>query len=130
MNRWIELDDSEVESLRVEGRDLILDFSAAYVHHSAGRPGRDPGTGWSQRISLRFKRASLDGVPRGLPDKISDGELTVGKRAGGGIELPYAGTGPALLSLVFGSTGNEIQIYGDELIVTETGEAKFVEDFD
>ena len=127
-NRWLELHDSQVESLIIDGRNLVLIFSAAYIHKSPGRPGRDAGTGWRQRIRLEFKKASLDGKPDKLPDKIDDGELDLAGKADGGISLPFSWEKPVRLSLIFQS-GNEIQIYGDRLTVTEMGEADYVENF-
>lgn len=127
-NRWLELHDSQVESILVEGRNLALIFSAAYIHKSPGRPGRDAGTGWTQRIRLEFKKASLDGKPEKLPDRIDEGELDLGGKGDGGISLPFLWDKPVRLSLIFQS-GNEIQIYGDRLSVTELGDAVYVENF-
>ena len=124
----IELHDSKVESIRIDDKNLVLVFSEAYVHQSQGRPGLDRGTGWAQRIQLEFFRASLDGIPKALPDRISDGEFTVGKTAGFGIRLPFESNEPVLVSLIFQS-GNEIQIFGERLTVIEHGPARFVEDF-
>ena len=127
-NRWLELHGSKVESILIEGRNLVLIFSAAYIHKSPGRPGRDAGTGWTQRIRLEFKKASLDGKPDKLPDRIDDGELDLGGKADGGIALPFLWGKSVRLSLIFES-GNEIQIYGDRLAVMEMGEAGYVENF-
>lgn len=126
--RWLELHDSVVGEVRVEKRNLVLDFSRAYVHKSTGRPGIDRGTGWAQRIRLEFVKASLDGVARGLPDRISDGELETGQNRDGGIPIPFDAEDAVRLSLIFQS-GNEIQIYGERMILSEMDEAEFVENF-
>lgn len=127
-NRFIELHDSKVEGIRIDNKNIFLTFSGAYVHKSKGRPAHDPGSGWSQRIQLEFVNASLDGRIMGLPDRISDGELEVGKTRSGGISIPFDSKDAVLLSLVFQS-GNEIQIFGEKMNLNEIGEAEYVEEF-
>lgn len=127
-NRWLELHDSKVESVTVDKKDIILVMSEGYVHKSIGKPGRDKGTGWTQRVQLRFVKASLDGKPTGLPDRISEAEFQNDEIKSGGISLPFESKKPVLLSLIFQS-GNEIQIYGDRMSLIAMEEAKYVEDF-
>jgi hypothetical protein len=126
--RSIELHDSKVEDVRVLNENVILIFSEAYIHKSKGRPGYDAGSGWSQRIQMEFLKASLDGQPRGLPDRVSDGELDVGGKKDGLIDLPFEVMRSLRLSLIFQS-GNEIQIFGEKMILTELDEAEYVEEF-
>jgi hypothetical protein len=86
------------------------------------------GTGWNQGIELRFTKASLDGKPVGLPDKISEAEFQYEGTKGAGIPVPFDSKRPVLLSVIFQS-GNEIQIYGDRMNLIESGPAGYVEDF-
>jgi hypothetical protein len=127
-NRIIELHDSKVEGIRIERKNIIVTFSEAYIHKSKGRPGYDPGSGWTQRIQLEFEKASLDGTPSNLPDTISEGELDVNNIKDGGIPIPFEPKLPVRLSLVFQS-GNEIQIFGEKMKLMEIGEAEYVEEF-
>jgi hypothetical protein len=127
-NRLIELHDSKVEEIRIVKKNILLTFSEAYIHKSKGRPGYDPGSGWTQRIQLEFIKASLDGVIRELPDRISDGELEVGKIKDGGIPVPFESKETVRLSLIFQS-GNEIQIYGERMNLREIAEPEYVEEF-
>lgn len=125
---WLELYDSRVDEVRVEKKNLVLTFSRAYVHKSSGRPGIDTGSGWAQRIRLEFVKASLDGAAKGLPDKISDGEFETDSKRDGGIPIPFEFKGAVRLSLIFRS-GNEIQVFGERMILSELGEPVFVEHF-
>jgi hypothetical protein len=127
-NRFIELQDSKVEEVRIVGKSIVLTFSEAYIHKSKGRPGFDPGTGWIQRIRLEFENASLDGEPKELPDRIIDGELEVGRARSGGINLPFDSNETVLLSLGF-QRGNEIQIFGETMKLKELNEPKYAEEF-
>lgn len=127
-NRWLELHDSKVHEIRISKKNLILVFSEAYVHQSSGKPGHDRGTGWSQKIELEFYKASLDGIPKGFPDRISDGEMQLGGIATGGISIPFASKENARLSLIFQS-GNEIQIFGQKMELRELGEPEYLEEF-
>jgi hypothetical protein len=52
-NAAVEIHDSTLERIEHEGDDIVAVFSA-YVHRSAGRPGIDAGSGWSQALHLRF----------------------------------------------------------------------------
>jgi len=127
-NKLIELHDSKVEEVRVERNKIIVVFSEAYIHKSLGRPGYDRGSGWTQRIELEFEKASLDGKPLNLPDRIGDGELEVGNKKDGGVPIPFESKEPVRLSLIFQS-GNEIQIFGEKMKLKEIGEAEYVEEF-
>lgn len=127
-NRLIELHDSKVEEIQILNENIILIFSEAYIHKSLGKPGYDPGSGWTQRIELEFIKASLDGLIKELPDRISDGELEVGKIREGGISVPFESKENIRLSLIFQS-GNEIQIYRESMNLKEISAAEYVEEF-
>ena len=58
-NAAIELHDSSVTAIRMEGSDVVIDLDA-YVHVSEGAPGIDAGTGWTQRVRMTV----CDGVVR------------------------------------------------------------------
>lgn len=50
-NRLIELHDSDVLDVTLDGDDVVIAMSA-YVHESEGRPGIDAGTGWTQPVRV------------------------------------------------------------------------------
>jgi hypothetical protein len=54
MNRHIELHDSRIARIDISPGAVQLQFDRAYLHQSTGRPGIDPGTGWTQAARLVF----------------------------------------------------------------------------
>src|SRR5687768_3959331 len=75
MNQIIELHDSEMACIWFSYGAAIIIFSRAYIHRSEGEPGRDPGTGWSQRAELVIERATEIDLPSAWPCSIYDGFL-------------------------------------------------------
>ena len=57
MNQSIELHDSVLGEIGFAEGDAKLSFVHAYIHRSEGRPGIDPGTGWSQKAELIIEEA-------------------------------------------------------------------------
>ncbi len=99
------------------------------MHVSAGRPGIDPGTGWSQHATLEIARASVQGSVDTFPCAISDGHIKLGERV---IEnmIPIPLSYPSEIELFLTLTNGKllsISGIGAELILY--GEAKYVEDF-
>jgi hypothetical protein len=127
-NKIIELHDSKVQEIRIEKKDLVLIFNEAYIHQSEGRPGRDKGTGWIQKIELRFFKASLDGKVGGLPESISEGLFEIGNKQSDGIPIPFDSKECVRLTIVF-QTNNEVQIFGERMELKEVGQAEYVEEF-
>jgi len=58
--RTIELHDSVIATIVLDGGTTLITFSHAYIHQSDGVPGVDPGSGWSQRAELRINRSSIN----------------------------------------------------------------------
>lgn len=65
-NRAVELHDSQVISVRLEGGTCVIEL-AAYVHDSDGTPGVDAGTGWTQAAQLTLHGAHDAQHPGTLP---------------------------------------------------------------
>ena len=59
MNEAIELHDSDLAAVKVAGDAVILCFHPAYIHRSAGKPGIDAGTGWTQDATI-----TISGAPK------------------------------------------------------------------
>jgi hypothetical protein len=131
--RMIELHDSVIASIDFEAGTTIITFSHAYIHHSDGVPGIDPGSGWSQRAELRINQASKGDVPKDRPYRISDGllklddveypnEIPIPLRYSGSVGLTLSGTDEE-------GSHSEISVTGSEIELKLIGEAKYIEDF-
>ena len=133
MNQVIELHDSNLVSIQSTGDSVVLTFAPAYIHRSAGRPGIDPGTGWSQTATLTIKGAlAFPSVT--LPAEVSDGWLRVGDeiyRNG----IPAAGTFDTAIefsAVLFARDfpgRNSLTIRGRHLVIALEGKPVYVEKF-
>lgn len=129
MNTIIELHDSTLAEIAERSGTVIVHFKPAYLHKSKGRPGYDPGTGWSQDVRLTFTDASISGVPPELPALIVNGELTIdGKPFENHLPVPLDVSGSVQLRLVFARLPF-VTIVGKSVKLKPLGKAIFVEDF-
>ena len=126
MKAALELLDSRLDQIDLVDGGAIIHFSHAYIHKSAGTPGQDPGTGWSQEAQLVLTSVSGSRVLPALPNTISDGYLEVGGIRHELIPLPFSRRGKATLSLVF-VDGSQLEISGERPVVELSGTAKFLE---
>lgn len=126
MKAALELLDSRLDQIDLVDGGAIIHFSHAYIHKSAGTPGKDPGTGWSQEAQLVLTSVSGSRVLPALPNTISDGYLEVGGIRHELIPLPFSRRGKATLSLVF-VDGSQLEISGERPVVELSGTAKFLE---
>jgi hypothetical protein len=130
MNSAIELHDSVICQIQEIGRDVVVEFSPAYVHKSQGRPGIDPGSGWSQNARLTLTGALVSADLPALPESVSDGDLNVaGRKHSNLLPVPLTASGPIELRLVFRS-GHEVVISGDAIELKLMGEVRCLEEFD
>ena len=60
-NRAIEIHDSAVDQITLEGSVAVLHFPEVYIHSSEGRPAIDAGTGWTQEAVIRVANAHIEG---------------------------------------------------------------------
>src|SRR5688572_8842994 len=124
MNVAIEFHDSEIVRVDRAGEDVELEL-LAYIHQSTGRPGVDPGTGWTQSAVLRVRGAS--GQASG-PFMIFDGSLLVGKAL-------YENVVPASLDVVascrlkLSGPDGDIDLEGHAVTIELMGEPRFVETY-
>lgn len=123
----IELHDSRLTAIRQDGDDLQLDLDA-YVHMSEGRPGIDPGTGWTVLVRLTVRSATMTRDFEGDRLWITEGTITIGPTVLDGecpvdLEVDDA--------VEVRATGHEgsLTVTGTGLKVEAMGEAKFVEVF-
>lgn len=127
MSSALELHDSRIDHVNVSGADAVVHFSHAYIHKSRGKPGRDPGTGWSQEALLVISGAETTAPLPSLPSAISDGYLEVGGIKHTLLPLPFKRKVDVKLSLVF-TDGMRLQITGHGAVVELLGKAIFLED--
>ena len=127
-NVAVEIHDSTLERIEHDGDDLVAVFSA-YVHRSAGRPGIDAGSGWSQELHLRFRRGLPSGNVEAVPMELLDGDLDVsGERFSNVIPIPLSCTGPVSIELR-GWNDTRIIIRGEAVEGAFVGQARYIEEF-
>ena len=128
MNTAIELHDSDLSAITPDGTSLVLSFAPAYLHRSAGRPGYDAGSGWTQAATLTFSGASVSFVPE-LPSTVYDGWLSVGGvRHDNLVSVGAAFEAPCELGLVVGGS-EPVVVRGVGLTIHLQGEPTYIEEF-
>lgn len=125
-NRAIEFHDSTFESVRREGKDLALRFSAAYIHESSGKPGVDAGSGWVQEALLHVKDGSMKGEILELPCDLWNGSLRLGGQFFEMIPIPLDYKGQVEISLEQDGT---IRVSGTQIRLELLGTPTYVEEF-
>ncbi|QKT04677.1 hypothetical protein HUS23_13085 [Ectothiorhodospiraceae bacterium 2226] len=127
VNSAIDLLYSRYSGARWEGRDLHIALSAAYIHKSAGRPGCDHGSAWSQEADLILHKAELeDHTQAGTADAIRAAELELAGVAQDLLPLPVP-RGTVRLALHM-NEGGRLQARADGLSVRLYGRPLFLED--
>ena len=127
-NRMIEIHDSSLESLAVEVGHVVLNLSA-YIHQSEGRPGIDPGTGWTQHAVIRIRGEVAAGELTNLPRVLLDGYLELdGQELDNEIPIPLSFTGDVELALT-SDFGETIKIRGNHIALGLLHEPEYVEKF-
>jgi hypothetical protein len=128
-NAAIEIHDSTLERIESRGNHLVA-VIAAYVHRSAGRPGVDVGTDWSQPVQLRFHMGRATGSLAALPMKLLDGRLVLSKATLSNlIPMPLNHVGSTRIEFESWSEAR-IVIEGDGVIGAFTGPPTYVEGFE
>lgn len=128
MRSGLELHDSRVSQIELVDGVAMIHFSHAYIHKSKGKPGRDPGTGWSQEAQLVIWGASASGPLPPLPNTISEGFLEVGGIRHELIPLPFRRKVGARLYLLF-VDGVQAEIVGDKPLINLLGTPIYLEEF-
>src|SRR5436190_21801707 len=127
MNAAVELHDSEVVAIsRVAGAVVVR--LSAYVHRSSGRPGIDPGSGWSQAVEFTFACGLVDTLPAELPCTLDDGDVSGSVEFVGMVPLPLS-VRSLVLFKARGVHGEPVGIRGYGLEVSPVTEAVYVEEF-
>jgi hypothetical protein len=127
-NAAVEIHDSTLEAIKSTGDDLVAVIDA-YVHRSVGRPGVDPGTGWSQLLELRFLKGKTSGDVGSDPIELLDGRIILsGETFKNIIPLPLDHLGLSRLEL---ESWNDVRVVieGDGVSATLAGPPEYVEEF-
>jgi hypothetical protein len=124
----LEFHDSEIARASIEGPDLVLTFSAAYVHRSSGNPGIDAGQGYLAPLVLAFRGARCTGDLSRCIGTLSDGALDGPDIPRGLLPLPFTTTNPVHAHLQF-TNGTTLDVHAAGMDCRITGEERFVESF-
>jgi hypothetical protein len=126
---FIELHDSDVESVRIENRVEATILMHLIIHKSEGIAGRDPGTEWMQHAELKIKNISALSTPPDEKKWIIDGVLVLGEKTFPNllpIELDHSGY--FYLSLIF-DDGASFSISGNGLSLNLIGDPSFLQEY-
>jgi hypothetical protein len=128
LNVALEFHDSEVRSVEPRGDSLIVRFSAAHVHRSAGRLGIDSGSGYTQGVEMQFLQATWEGSMAECVGRLSDGSVISNGTKLLLIELPFSSIGSVRSELKF-ANGSLLSVNAEKLVCRFIGEPNFVEVF-
>ena len=128
LNRMIELHDSQVVGVAEVGSQLVM-LLRAYVHQSAGRPGRDAGTGWVQAAALTLAHGEVDGEWPELRADIFNGDLLLdGRLLQNEIPVPFEHPGQVVLRVDLAPAAS-LTLRGSGAVLTLLGEPVYVDEF-
>ena len=127
-NSAMEFHDSEVSVIDVHSDDVVVKFSAAYVHRSEGQPGVDAGNGYVQSLELFCSGARVLIQEEGCVGSISDGKLVTGGVEMNLVPIPFESNSESSLEFVF-RNGSRFCVKAQRVIISVKGEAKFIETF-
>jgi hypothetical protein len=135
-NRAIEIHDSALGQIVLEGGMAVLHFPKVYIHSSEGRPAIDAGTGWTQEAVIRIGSAQVEGkfssesreAHGGYAHYLSDGSLSMnGVISDNLIPVPLDVQGDIELSLE--CWGDIVRVRGTSAKLELIGTAEYVEEF-
>ena len=124
---WIEFHDSDVNAIVAAGDAVSLHLDA-YVHRWDRRNGEWVGTGWIQPVTVAVRNGTTPITQVELPMEIADGYVRVNDTVYQNlVPLPFQGDGTVLAVMELADS-TLLQFAGDQVTVTEAGDARFVED--
>lgn len=127
-NAALEFHDSQVAQIMPTDSDLIVHFSAGYVHRSDGRPGIDAGAGYVAPIFIRLVSARWVGDLGLCIGMLWDGCISEGESKMSLIPLPYRRVGDISAHFQF-ANGEELTVAASAIECSLTGEETFVESY-
>ena len=135
-NRAIEIHDSALDQIALEGGEAVLHFPEVYIHASEGRPAIDAGTGWAQEAVIRIGNVHIEGefsqesrgAYGGHAHYLSDGSLGInGFVSDNLIPIPLDVQGDIELKLE--CWGDVVRVHGTSAKLELIGTAVYVERF-
>lgn len=129
MNVALEIHDSTIDEIKREGAFVTLVLDKSIIHRSEKEPGVDEGTCWIQPIEITFEDARILSKPSDIPNQLDYGYFTInGEKFTNVIEIPLNETGQieALFETIY---GNELRINAKKIVITEVGEAEYLQEF-
>jgi hypothetical protein len=135
-NQVIEIHDSALDQISLEGGVAVLHFPEVYIHSSEGRPAIDAGTGWAQEAVIRIENARIEGrfsqesreAYGGYAHYLYDGSLTInGTVSDNLIPIPLDVQGEIELTLE--CWGDIVRVQGSSVKLELIGTAKYVEEY-
>jgi hypothetical protein len=125
----IELHDSEVATIQLDGATLTICFTPACLHRSAGMPGVDSGTCWTQDAVMVLRGAQLWGDQPELPCTLSGGFAVLGEECYENlIPMEMAQSDAVKVHLTF-DDGSEIHATADGFELHLVGSASYQQDY-
>jgi hypothetical protein len=130
MNNAVEFHDSEIAAIRMTGGALHVVFESAYVHRSPGKPGIDPGSGYSQPVEMVFSDASYSESHGPCIGAVSDGVISSeSARFENVVPLPFSALGHIAATITF-TSGGVLSVTARGVSCVATGAARFIEQYD
>jgi len=128
-NRLIEIHDSKLDAVSIQGGEAVLHFPKVYIHESVGRPGIDAGSGWVQEALIRISDATVKRSFSKFPADLLDGYIKIGESLlQNEIPIPLSHNG--IVELRLESWNDEVVlIAGSNAELELIGEPKYVEEF-
>ena len=134
-NRAIEIHDSALDRITLEGDVAVLHFPQVYIHSSEGRPAIDAGSGWTQEAVIRIGDAHIDGKfsqesreAYGGTHHLSDGSIRINRSVSDNlIPIPLDVQGDIELTLA--CWGDVVHVHGNSARLELIGKAEYVEEF-
>jgi hypothetical protein len=128
-NRCIEIHDSKLDAISIQGGDAVLHFPKVYIHESAGTPAVDAGSGWVQEAVLRIGGAAVKRSFSKFPADLLNGYIKISESLlKNAIPIPLNHNGIVELRL---ETWNDevVLISGGSVQLELIGEPRYVEEF-
>jgi hypothetical protein len=135
-NQVIEIHDSALDRIALEGTMAVLYFPEVYIHLSEGHPAIDAGTGWNQEAVIRIENARIEGefsqesreAYGGYAHYLSDGSLTInGTISDNLIPIPLDAQGEIELKLE--CWGDIVRVHGSSAKLELIGNPKYIEEY-
>ena len=133
-NKVIEIHDSALDEISLEGGMAVLHFPEIYIHSSDGRPAIDAGSGWTQEAVIRIANARIEGAlssesrKGGHAHYLSDGSFAInGAISDNLIPVPLDVQGEIELKLE--CWGHIVRVHGSAAKLELIGEPKYIEEF-